>query len=219
MMPSAPPSRTRWTRSIAARARTPRFRRRAPRCRSGSWSPARARSAPDRHRASRNPRPRRAARPRSQRVSRTVIEEATSPLARRSFTALRTAGSLMWRPQCVAIALPAHVAAIGRAEMHRHDERFAFAGTLERGCPRHQRLVGPQAVAVVPVRPYDLDRIVHDVGGEQAFLAARADADDSMPGAWPGTGSGARHPATSLFPSMKSASRPDDRHDAIPREP
>jgi hypothetical protein len=42
---------------------------------------------------------------------------------------------------------------------------------------RLQRLVGPQHVAVVPVRPHDLDRVVQDVGAEQAFLAARADAE------------------------------------------
>ena len=60
MMPSAPPSSTRWISSTCATRTSGAIpQRRAPRSRSGSWSRATARNAPDRCRASRSPRSRR----------------------------------------------------------------------------------------------------------------------------------------------------------------
>src|SRR5437588_79016 len=50
-------------------------------------------------------------------------------------------------------------------------------GTLEYGGTRGERLVGPDAITIVPVRPHDLDCVMHHVGGEQALLAARAQAE------------------------------------------
>src|SRR5947207_997169 len=81
------------------------------------------------------------------------------------------------RLEGITIALAADVAAIGRAEMHRHDQRAALRRTLEYGRARLQRLVGPDAIAVVPIGPHDLDRIVHHARGEQALFAARAQAE------------------------------------------
>ena len=64
---------------------------------------------------------------------------------------MRAGAALGCRLERVAFACPAHVAAIGCAEMHRHDQCAAPGRALEHRGAGFERPVGPQAVAVVPV--------------------------------------------------------------------
>lgn len=103
------------------------------------------------------------------------------------------------------LALSPDVAAVGLAEMHRQDQRFAVGGLIEQGQPGGARQVGTDAVAGFTSGRTICNGLCRMSPQNTASSPRERTRKATCPGLCPAAGSTCRHPAISCPGTIISA--------------